>query len=534
MRLLAALIATLCLASNALGQIFKIEFKDQKTAKKFKAFCIEVNDELFLVGEAKVGIVLDEEKGKLTWTNPPGPNELWVADMDNPRACPYKLDKGQKVKAGGKASVSINGDDIKNISVFIRDQSLWGLTKEYGRRQDEIEDLKKQRDTLKKGTPEWKGKQTSLIQTMERLKSWLDSTIYGKASRKIKREIESEMKASKEANAQRIELAKQSIKIVPTAEDVTRIGKEVYGDATVFHTAESQHMRIIYREECGDERVKSLLELGENLIEGFRVQFVDPYLSDDYKDYIPDGMFTETFFGPDDINLNEKFLNKYYGMTFEGPNRQKQLEAAGHGMRRGTAPAYVHQWRTADQSDLEGMIAHNMGHDLVNIHYNQDRSNDVADWLYEGVGNWLSLEYLGRNSVQCVAFDTGKYASKGKGDNSEESALRQGTADIYHRLALEEGPTIDTLAMKKLAEFGDPDVAKSFSMFNFVAKSQGEKGQRWLRACCNAAAVPGGFIPQWRKKSEELYEVTGIDIFKKVNDEWVAFASELVGAPVRK
>ncbi|MBL8843778.1 MAG: hypothetical protein JNL90_19810 [Planctomycetes bacterium] len=532
MRLLAALIATLCLASNALGQIFKIEFKDQKTAKKFKAFCIEINDEMFLVGEAKSGITLDEENNKLLYS--PETNELWVADMDNPRACPYKLDKGQKVKAGGKATVAVNGADIKNISVFIRDQSLWGLTKEYGRRQDEIEDLKKQRDSLKKGTPEWKGKQTSLIQTMERLKSWLDSTIYGKASRKIKREIESEMKASKEANAQRLELAKQSIKLVPTPEDLARVGKETFGDAVVFKVAESQHIRIIYREECGDERVKSLLELGENLIEGFRVQFVDPYLSDDYKDYIPDGMFVEYCWAPDDVNQYEKFLNKYYGVTFEGPFREQRLKMSGHPFRRGTAPGYVDPSRVQDGSDLEGMVAHQMGHHLVNIHYNQDRSNDVADWLYEGVGNWLSLEYLGRNSVQCVQFDVGKYAAKSKGDNSEESALRQGTADIYHRLALEEGPTIDTLAMKKLAEFGDPDVAKSFSMFNFVAKSQGEKGQRWLRACCNAAAVPGGFIPQWRKKSEELYEVTGIDIFKKVNDEWVAFASELVGAPVRK
>lgn len=527
--LLAALIVSACFASSATAQIMKIEFKDPKSAKKYKQHCIEVNDELFLVGEIKAGATLNE--AKRAWELSPT-IELWVADMDSPRACPYKVVKGQKVKSGSKATVALNRDDVLHILTFMQDQSFFGLTKEFAARNDEADDLKKQRDTLKKGTPEWKSKQTSLIQTLERLKSWLDQTIYSKYSRKIKREIDAEMKASKEANAQRLELAKQTIKMVPTAADLVQVGKEVYGDAVVLKTAESQHMRIIYREECGDDRIKSLLELGENLIEGFRVQFIDPYVGEDYKDYIPDGMFHESYFGPDDVGLNEKFLGKYYGMTFAGPFADKQREAAGHSTRRKSAPNYCHQWRSADQADLEGMIAHNMGHDLVNIHCNQDRSNDVADWLYEGVGNWISLEYLGRNSVQCINFDIGKYAKKRETEGGD-GALRQGTADIYHRLALEEGASIDVLAMKKLSEFGDPDVAKSYSLFNFIAKTQGEKGQRLLRACCNAAAVPGQMIPQWRKKAEELYAIAGVDIFKKLNDEWIAFASELVGAPVK-
>ncbi len=526
MRLLSALLAVACLAANASAQIYKIEFKDPKSAKKYKQHCVEVNDELFLVGEIKAGATLNEARG--AWELAPT-IELWVADMDSPRQCPYKIVKGQKAKSGSKATAALNRDDVSKILPFMVDQSFYGLTKEYGARLDEIDELKKQRDALKKGTPEWKSKQTAVIQTMERLKSWLDSTIYAKTARKVKREIDAEMKLSKEANAQRLEIAKQSIKLVPTAEDLVRIGKEVYGDAVVLKTAESQHMRIIYREELGDERIKALLELGENLIEGFRVQFVDPYVTEDFKDYIPDGMFHESYFGPDDVGQNEKFLEKFYNITFSGPFADKRRQAAGHGTRRGSAPSYCHPWRTADQSDLEGMVAHNMGHDLVNIHYNQDRSNDVSDWLYEGVGNWLSLEYLGRNSVQCVNFDVGKYAKKHESE-TDETALRQGTADIYHRLALEEGPTIDTLAMRKLAEFADPDVAKSYSLFNFVVKTQGERGQRWLRACCNANAVPTQFIPQWRKKSEEIFEVSGLDIFKKVNDEWVAFAKELIGA----
>jgi len=533
MRLLPALLALFCFASSATAQIYKIEFKDQKTAKKFKAFCIDVNDELILVCELKSGIEHDEEKHSIKYS--PKTNEVWVADMDNPRACPYKIEKGQKVKAGSKATVSINGDDIKNIQVFMADQSFFGLTKEYGKRLDEIDDLKKRRDTLKKGTPEWKHTQSSVIQTMERLKSWLDSTIYSSKARKLKREIETEVKAAKEANAQRLELAKQSIKLVPTPEDMVKAGKEAYGDAVVLKVGESQHIRIVYREEVGDDRVKGLLELGENLIDGFRVQFIDPYISEDYKDYTPDGMFAEYYFSPDDVNQFVTFLRTYYGHE-TAPKTLEMMNAkrvTGTPFYRSSAPSYIDPLLTGEGTDYEGAIAHQMGHYLVNLHYNQDRRSDVPTFLEEGVANWLSLEYLGRNSVQCVNFDIGKYAAK-KTSETEESALRQGTADIYHRLALEEGAAIDTLALRPLSEFTDPDIAKSYSLFNFVAKTQGEKGQRWLRACCNAAAVPAQLVPQWRKKGEEIYEVKGVDIFRKINDEWIAYASELVGAPVKR
>jgi hypothetical protein len=200
---------------------------------------------------------------------------------------------------------------------------------------------------------------------------------------------------------------------------------------------------------------------------------------------------------------------------------------------RSSAPSYIDPLLTGEGSDFEGAIAHQMGHFLTNLHYNQDRRSEVPSFIEEGVANWLSLEYLGRNSVQCVNFDIGKYAAK-KSSETDESALRQGTADIYHRLALEEGASIDTLALRPLSEFTDPDIAKSYSLYNFVAKTQGEKGQRWLRACCNAAAVPAQLVPQWRKKGEEIYEVKGVDIFRKINEEWIAYASELVGAPVKR
>ena len=529
MRVLASLFAFLVLGGSASAQILKIELKDPKKAKALKNFCIEINDELFLVGEAKTNIEYHEDQH--SFGHAENKNcELWVPDMDNPRACPYKVVKGEKVKTGGKSTVSFPGADVKDIQFLIQDQSLFGLAKEYGRREDEVDDLRKERDACKRGTAEWKTKQSSLIQTLERMRSWLDQTLYSRAAKKVAKEIDAEEKAAKDAMAHRLEDAKASIKMVPPPEDLVRIGKEIYGDAVTFHVQESTHIRIIYREENGDERVKGLMELGENLIDGFRVQFIDPYVKDDYKDYLPDQLFSEFCFAPDDPAQYEQFMKKYYGVALNEHQVQwlKEKKISGTPFRKGKI--YVRPAATAEQSDLEGDVAHGMGHNLANIHYNQDRANDPADWIYEGVANWISLEYLGRNSVRCVNFDTGKYARKGRGDNADgENSLLTGTADIYHRLAIEEGATIDALAIKGLAEFGDPDVAKSFSLFNFIAKTQGEKGQRWLRACCNSAAAKDKFIPTWRAKSEELYEVKGEDVFKKLDAEWKRFAEEQVG-----
>ena len=525
---LLTLSGVLLLAGQASAQIYRVAFKDQKRAKSFSDHCIEVNDELFLVGEAKSGIRLNEEKNQVEYINN-GPNELWVADMDDPSSCPYKLQKGELVRNGSKAVAGVDGPDIANISIFIRGQSLYGLSREYARREGEIDELKKQREACKRGTPEWKLKQSALIQTMQRMKSWLDQTLYTRAAKKFTHEIESEMKAARDTTTQRFELARQSIKKSEPPDELTQAAREVYGEDVVFHWQESEHCHIAYDQALGDGRIAGMLELAESLIEGFRVLFIDPYVAEDFPDYLPDKVFVEWCFGPNDVAKFEQFCKKYYGLSFAGPEAQKKL--AGHCTRR--AKVYIDTWSVDDRSDLEGMVAHQMGHHLVNIDYNQDRAADVADWLYEGVGNWLSLEYLGRNNVQCVAFEPSKYTKKAA-DNNVASGLLLGTAEVYHRLALEKGLPIDQLALRKLYEFDDPAVAKSYSVFNFIAKTQGEKGQRWLRACCEAADVRKTFIAEWRKKSEELFQVTGVDVFKKLGDDWARFAQEQIDGSAGK
>jgi hypothetical protein len=536
----AAFAALFVLSPASPAQILRISLKEQKLYKSFKVGVVNLEGEDYLVGEAKSGVKEPQgENGK--WDLPdntpghPGVFELWVPDLENPKACPYKVVKGEKSSAGGKTSIRVQSQDVKTIGYYMKDQSLWGLSQEYIKRLAAIDEMRKTRDSAAKGSPDWNRKQALLIQGMERMKSWLGETIYAKAGDKYAKEIEKENKAQKDAKEQRLVNAKASIKMVPTPEGLTKAGKDAYGDSIVFHVQESTHFRIVYKEEIGDERVKGLLELAETLLDGFRITFVDPYVSEDFKDYFTDDMLSEWYFGPDDIPSHKKFTAAYYGVGWEtGPKAEKLDKYPGGSVRRAKPPVHIHFLRTGEQNDLDGNISHHLGHDLVAVHYNQDRPNDPCPWLNEGVGNWLSLEYLGRNSVQCVSLKDLEYAKKIVPEGEQTDELLKGTADLYHRLALDKGAPLDTLAIKDLATFEDEDVAKSFSMFSYIAKAQGEKGQRWLRACLGYASTPNTFVQQWRKRSEEIFGVTGKDVFSTINEEWKKYAEQQVGGAIKK
>jgi len=533
----AAFAALFAFAPSSPAQIMKFSLKEPKLYKSFKIGVVNLEGEDWLIGEAKSGLKKEGGKIELPPNTPghPGVFELWVPDIENPKSCPYKVVKGEKSSAGGKTSIRVQSQDVKLFGYYMKDQSLWGLSQEYMKRLAAIDEMRKTRDSAAKGSPDWNRKQALLIQGMERLKSWLGETIYTKAGDKYAKEIEKENKAQKDAKEQRLVNAKASIKMVPTPEGLTKAGKDAYGDSIVFHVQESTHFRFVYKEEIGDERVKGLLELAETLLDGFRITFVDPYVSEDFKDYFTDDMLSEWYFGPDDIPSHKKFTSAYYGIAWDtGPKAEKTEKLPGGAARRAKPPVHIHYWRIGEQGDLDGIVAHNLGHDMVAVHYNQDRPNDPCPWLNEGVGNWLSLEYLGRNTVKCIDLRDLEYAKKIVPEGEQTDELLKGTADLYHRLALDKGMPIDALALKEIASFEDEDVAKSFSLFCFIAKSQGEKGQRWLRACLSYAATPNTFVQQWRKRSEEIFGVTGKDVFNTINEDWKKYAEQQVGGTIKK
>jgi len=91
-------------------------------------------------------------------------------------------------------------------------------------------------------------------------------------------------------------------------------------------------------------------------------------------------------------------------------------------------------------------------------------------------------------------------------------------------MAIEAGAPIDKLVLKTLFEFGDGDLAKSWSFFDWIAKRGGREGQLLLRSCCDKARTRPTFIKDWRSKAEEIYEVSGADVFDVLDKRWKEFA----------
>jgi hypothetical protein len=510
----------LLLAAAAQAQVFAVSFKDEKVARKYKHNLVLINGESVVVGEGKYAIFLDDKSIKY---NGSGKNELWVADPGDPTFVPYKYKNDERIPASPKGVLDINGEHIRGIRVLIQEQSLAGLSKEYADRMARITEINAERSACVKGSREWFMAHQRLISQYERLQKWMSSTCYPEAAKKLEKEIERQRKnVTADALAERLSAAKATIHAATVGTDLAAAAESATNGRITFKVQESMHARIIYRTEITDERVQALLEFAEEAIDGFRGDCVDPYLDVDFEDKIPDRMFIEWCFGPDDVSEWEKFGQEYYRIDWT-KNREERLKVSGTGLVRAIPPEAVHYWKYEETTDLEGIVAHNLGHDLTLLHYNLSLTKPVQqDWLFEGVAFYLSLEVLGRNSVTCREFKDTKYVheNKQKGERSEQMGLR----DYYNAIALDNGPPIDKLATRELYSFEDADVAKAWSFYDFLVKKEGKKGQLFLRAACQFANDKATFIQKWRDKCNIIYDVESGDVFKAIDTRWREFA----------
>lgn len=522
MRTLVALLLFLALCSaSASAQIVAVHFKDQKAANKVKDYLILYKGEYVLVGEPYSNLHFDPEKG-LTKTAGQ-PIGILVADPDDPTKVPYKWEGENKVVTSKKQVISISDSAAGEIEMFMRDESLSSVARMYLERKQTVDEALAARDAQAKGGPRWMAAHQKALSQMERLRSWLESTMFPRAAEKLDREIIRQRKnVAAEALATRGAAGKASIKPGLVPEHLVKCSQAISGGKDTFKAMESMHCRIIYRDFFPDERISAALEFAEDAIDGFRIDFVDPYLDEDYEDYIPDKPFAEWFLGPDNREAQERYFVEFYGGNW-GDKKEELLKAAGTGMGRSTSPEFIHYWRAADGFDLEGAVAHQLGHDLAGIHYDRKRMGMTQDWLEEAVGYYIALEWFGRNTVACYSLEEGAYA--GKKQKEGEKSGQQGLRDWFNQLALEKGQRIDRLVLRKLFEFDDSDLAKSWSIYDYIAKKGGREGQQWLRACCTAARTPATFIAEWRKKSEEIWNVQGQDVFAVIEAKWREYAT---------
>lgn len=520
--------------SDASAQLLRIQIKEDRQ-DKLEKYLTEWSGKKVIICEARDGsISLDEATKK--WNYSPARNEVWIADSGDPELVPYKLRRGELVPTSKKWVLGINGQYIKSVGWFSRDgQTFGGLSEEYGIRSEIVDEIKRERDAEKKGSAEWFRRHMRFVSANTRLHKWLESTCYVKAAEKLAKAIKKEEKIIvKQAQEYRLRAAIESIHDIETPEDLIEASREITNGIQEFAVMESTHCRIVYvtgEQGLGEDQVRGLLELAETSIDGFKIEYVDPYMDAvTFTDNIPDGLCIEYFFGPLEHKRSyEEFLEVYYKRKW-GKFRDKRLE--GHMSRhRLLAPHRKLSYMTLGKSsDLEGIVTHHVGHALASFQYNAGGGFEQMAWLPEAVAYHVSLEMLGRNSTHCFTYreeDVRRYRQPPKESPDLEEGVKtamRGTREVFNAMALEEGPKIEVLALKRLFELNNADLAKGWSFYDYLCRKKGKVGQEWLRAGARFSANRNKLVSDWREVSEDLFEIEGQDVFKVIDDAWRQFA----------
>jgi hypothetical protein len=523
--LLALFVSAVCTDA----QIYKVSFKDEKAAKKYKKHTVEIDGRMVVLGEAVPGGGISFKDNTINYRGPQGmrgdsTNTLWVLNPKDPTIVPYVIKDGEKVTKKAKMLLRIDGNYIDKVSFFMRNEDLMSLSREYRYRLDRIEGREDKRDEMEEGSVPWFSHHQVLVTEYERLVSWLESIGFEPAAKKVRKDLEKQTKVvAKQGLKKRITKALESVETIDTPAELIEASQKVTGGTAKFKVQQSQHIRIVYLEEVGDQRVENLLKLGEQIIDGFRIEFVDPFLAEDFPDNIPDTRFQEFFFGPEERDHYRDFFVEYYGQAWDQKRIDKFLDSSGTNAHPRMGPPYLSYNKLTENRDLEGTVSHRLGHTLAEYHYNGGYFGWDQPWIGEGLAYYISFEYFGRNTLTCFEWRDPAYA---KPDIEEgEQTVQQGMRDAFNRMALDEGPRLDKITLKYLVDFEDPDLAKSWSFIDYVCKDMGEDGQRWLRACGEYARDKKTFHKKWRVFTEKLFDVTGKDVFRMIDEQWREYAS---------
>ena len=521
--LLAACLLALVPAS-ATAQILGIELVDEKAEKRYRKHLTDFDGTKLVVGELYRGATFDN--GTVTY-QPNTAVEFYVPNPTDPSFVPYEFKKGEKVPAKGKSTISVSPQDIRQFRVVMANQSLFGLTSEYLRRRDEIERLKEGRDDAPKGSAEWQRQHAQMMADYAELRTWLSRTCYASAVEKLDKEFAKEAKKDKErATVARLNRALESVRSVATPEALVAASQKITDGAVRFGVWESEHVRIYFDQRGLDESiVKDLLTFAEQAIEGFRRDFVDPWVSDDYTDHIPDHLFLELWFGPDERNWHQAFYEEFFGLKW-GDNLEQKLAVRGITKRRTEAPEFLDYGKREDH-DPFGVVAHRVGHVLADLHYNQGVPGMKQDWLGEAVGYHLAFEYFGRNDETCYSFkEPHRYAPQEVDDTDVGTIhIKLGERYAYNQLALDQGQRLDKLASLALYEMNDPDIAKSWSFYDYMVRREGLQGQLVLRKGCELArSGDKAWLNTWREEAAQILGVEPAKVYDELDARWRRFA----------
>lgn len=528
--------ATLALLLLSLGarvaeaQIVVVQFKDEKTANRYKKHTVETVDGMVLIGEpVEGGGVTVSEKG-IAWRRGGGTgredtsNAFYKINVDDPSDVPYKFEDGEKKLVRKKAKAIVDGADIAAVSFFSRTEDLYSLSVEYEYRMNRIADLEDERKSHKKGTPEWFEAHRQVTLEYKRLGSWLKEVGFFGAASKYGKTIGKADKAAKgDAIKNRREDAVKSAELVDIPDDLRAVTTG-YDAEMEWAAVESTHFRFYWPTYYwSKEAMLDGARFAEEVLDGFRVEFIDNYLAEDFKDQVPSGKQMLEFCFVPQSQYEGMWVDFYKGTWTD--ERSKGL--GGTGMLRRFEPRRVTMIKLWEEEghgrvDLESTITNRLGKLLASLHFGGGYSGLHQPWIAEGLAYYLSFEYCGRNTWTTIDWSKAEYA-KGARKEGEKTA-QLGLRLVFNDMALVDGAKFDKLTLMTLAEMTNADLAKSWSVFDWVVKELGEEGQRWLRSACIHSKDKRKFLTDWRADSEALFDVTGQDVFKVVEGRWKEYA----------
>ena len=368
--------ATLLLLALFLGsavadaQIVIVHFKDAKAAKRYKKHTTETASGMVLFGEPIVGggMVVKDNQVLYRGGNAGGTgredtsNALFALNADDPADVPYKLQDGEKKLVKKKAKVIVNGLDIERVVFYSRTEDLRSLALEYGFRLGRIEELENARGETERASPAWFAAHRLMLLELKRIESWCRSGGFLGAADDFQKRIKKEDKAGKgDTLKQRREVAVASVAEGEVAPELSEVAEKLQSGLT-FSCVQSTHFRFLYPSAAYEqEEIERAVGFAEEVLDGFRTEFVDPYVDDEFEDKIPSGkLLMEFFFCPEEHY--ERFYIDYYGKTWQD-ERSLELAAATIGQR--FEPKIIRYIKLNANRDLDSTITNFLGKTLA-------------------------------------------------------------------------------------------------------------------------------------------------------------------------
>lgn len=530
MRFLSLLLLALFLGTPAASaQIIAVHFTSEKAAKKFKKYLVEYEGEMVVIGEPRVGIRYIAKTNTLSYQLQKK-NELFVVDPRKPELPAYYLVDGEKEPTGKKNVLSIQGHQIDRLSMLSRDQSLPGLSREYQLKVEEIDRFREERDGLDTSTSAWLAAHHRLVTTLEKFEGWITSVGFTGVLKGVQKDLKKERKGVQEAAlATRAKKAIDSVKVCEVPEELQAVSDEHYEGHHKFGAVESQHFRMYYLSDgnigdgmtINESQALGALKLAERILDGFRAEFIDPYVDEGYVDQIPEGLFALWLFVPDADDVFVKYASSLY--SYKRHPGAESMETIGATLIGGFPRHHRFLWRL-EPIDLDGTICHQMGHVLAYRHYGSPGGGLEQAWLSEAVGDQISYQYIGRKTVFCFGMKEKPTYLKREVPKPGEKTMAVGRRAIYNEMALAQGSAMQQIAIKKLIEMNDADLAKSWSFYDYITREGGKPGQQWLRAAGRFSNNPKTFIEKWRAAAAEILGVSERQAFAELEARWRKYA----------